>query len=144
MLRTLARYLCILQRAQCREPIPAPLVKALFGQHWFSNNLDLDTLPPGLIRGAIERFGIATSSTCKTPFVEQEFVSVLGWIARATPTFDKNQWCASWTWFFMRYQQWNETERRKRVGRRWETGIDGLRWRDFSRHAHSRQRDAVA
>ena len=131
MLQTLVGYVRILQRVQCVEPMPIPLVKALYGQHWFSNNLDLDKLPLGLIRGAIERYESATSPRAQSFFVEHEFVQILGWIARAKPTFDKNQQRASWDWFFARYQLWSETERRKRIGRCWETGIDGLRWRDY-------------
>jgi hypothetical protein len=131
MLGALVSYVRLLQQAQCREPVPVPLVKALFARHWFSSDLDLEILPPGLIRGATERYGSAGSPRAKKHFVDHEFVPVLGWIARAKPTFDKNQRRASWNWFFAHYQKWSETERRKRIGRRWATGIDGLRWRDF-------------
>ncbi|MFZ1724545.1 MAG: hypothetical protein WAT76_13075, partial [Dokdonella sp.] len=130
-LNTLACYVCLLQRIQSREPLPFPLAKALFAPYWFSEDLDLYELPLGLIRGATERIKGAMALGSLELFIEHEFVPVLGWIARAEPTFDSNQQCASWNWFFTRYQQWCKSERRKREDCRWESGIDGLRWRGF-------------
>ena len=128
----LVRYVRLLQRAQCREPMPYHLVKALFAPYWFSRELNPSELPLGLVRGALERIKGAMPLGALESFMEHELVPVLGWIARAKPVFDGNQQRAPWRWFFTRYQQWCEAERLKRDGRFWTTGIDGLRWRSFA------------
>lgn len=127
----LADYVRFLQDAQMGEPLPHVLAKALFSPHWFSNQLIHSTIPLGLLRGALERVKGAMPLGATEAFIEQEFVPVLGWIARAEPEFDANQQRASWHWFFSRYQQWCEAERLQREGRCWTTGLDGLRWRCF-------------
>lgn len=127
----LTRYVRLLQRAQSREPMPLPLMKALFAPHWFWIQLYPIPLPLGLLRGAIERIKSPMPLGAMDAFIEHEFVPVLGWIAREVPRFDSNQQRASWTWFYARYQEWCEAEKRARDGRRWDTGIAGLRWRGF-------------
>lgn len=122
-------YLHLLQRMQVTEPLPFALAQALFAAHWF--DLNPNELPLGLVRGATERLRQAQSLGAQDAFIADQFVPVLGWIARAEPEFDTHQQRASWDWFFTRYTQWSETERLKREGERWTQGIDGLRWRGF-------------
>ena len=125
----LCRYVRLLQRAQWREPMPFVLMKALFASHWFAADLHPSDLPLGLIRGAIQRVKSEMPLGGLDAFIEQEFVPVLGWLARAKPVLDTQQQRASWKWYFARYQQWSEAERLQREGQCWTHGIDGLRWR---------------
>ncbi len=131
-LDVLASYFRLLQRAQATAPMPVALVRALYAGHWFAGKLVRDTLPLGMIRGAIARVVAMTSTADVEQFLEQEFVPVLGWIARAKPEFDANQQRASWDWFLTNYRRWSECERRRREGTRWTHGIDVLRWRHFA------------
>lgn len=127
----LVRYVRLLQRGQWREPMPFVLANALFAPYWFSRELDPSQLPLRLVRAALERIKGPMPLGALDSFIEQELIPVLGWISRAKPAFDNNQQRAPWRWFFTHYEQWCETERLKRDGRRWTTGLDGLRWRRF-------------
>lgn len=128
----LFRYVCLLQRAQWRQPMPFVVMRAVFALHWYVNELDVANLPLGLIRAAIDQAGRPLPPGALDEFIEHRFIPVLGWLARAKPVLDSNQQRASWTWYWARYQAWSEGERQRRKSFQWTHGIDALSWRGFA------------
>ena len=58
----LFRYVRLLQHERCREPIPFVVMRAVFAQHWYVDELDMAESPLGLIRGTIDKF----ASRCRS------------------------------------------------------------------------------